>query len=120
MRQREAHVAEQTVQRDVDAETLRTLAALHEADNLDHVRAVLQGVFEHFVLELDPMAARRLENNPHARTRNLSLVEHGGLSITPHLRKDVVEQTGPDTFSVEKVALPTPANYSSASQNAHL
>jgi DNA invertase Pin-like site-specific DNA recombinase len=119
MRHHEAQVAEQTVRRDVEAETLRTLASMHEAKNLDHVRAVLQCTFQRFVLEIDPKAAKRIERFPDARTRSLSLVAHGGLSITPHLREDVVERTGADSFSVEKVALPGPNNYC-ASQNAHL
>jgi hypothetical protein len=120
MRQREAHVAADTAHRDVEAETLRTLAALRDAENLDHVRAVLQTTFERFVLEMDPKAAKRIERFPNARTRSLLLAEHGGLSIRPHLRPDVVERTGDDSFSAEKVALPAPANYSCASQNAHL
>jgi hypothetical protein len=57
---------------------------------------------------------------PMRRTRNLLLLEHGGLSIKPHLREDVVEQTADDSFSAEKVALPAPANYSCASQNPQL
>jgi hypothetical protein len=119
MSQREAHVAAQTVQPDVEAETLRTLATLREAENLDHVRAVLQTTFERFVLELDRSVVKRIERFPNARTRSLLLAEHGGLAIRPHLRPDVVERTA-GGYSVEQVALPAPPNNDYESQNAHL
>jgi hypothetical protein len=81
---------------------------------------VLQTAFQHFTLEIDPKAAKQMARFPNARTRSLLLAEHGGLSITPHLRPDVVEQTGTDSYSADKVALPAHANNHCASQNAHL
>ena len=65
-------------------------------------------------------AQKRIERFPSASSRSLLLAEHGGLSISPHLRPDVVERTGADTYSVEKVPLSAGANYEFASQNAHL
>jgi hypothetical protein len=109
MRQREAQVAADVAQRDVEAETLRTLAALREAENADHVRAVLQTVFERFVLELDPKAAKRIERFPKAGSRSLLLAEHGGLAIQPHLRPEVVERTATG-YSAQKVPLQAQPN----------
>jgi hypothetical protein len=114
MRGREAQVAADTAQRDVEAETLRTLAALREAANVDHVRAVLQTVFERFVLEIEPEAAKRIKRFPDARSRSLLLAEHGGLVIRPCLRPDVVERTAAG-YSADKVALPAKANNAYAS-----
>jgi hypothetical protein len=104
MRRRAAEIQAEDAARDEEAEVLRTLAALRDAENVDHVRAVLQTVFLKFVITLDPMVAWRRKTFP-AIVQHRSLVEHGGLSITPHLRPEIVERV-PGGWTVDRVALP--------------
>jgi hypothetical protein len=109
MRRRQAQVAADLARRDVEAETLRTLAMLREAENVDQVRATLQIVFSHFTVKLNPNAAKTLDLWPDDPARFHLLREHGGLTITPHLRPEIVERV-PGGYQVEKVGLTTANN----------
>jgi hypothetical protein len=76
-------------------------------------------------LSARPTAPTRVDlswtaSTDNERTRSLLLAEHGGLSISPHLRPDVVERTGIDSYSAEQVLLSARGDYEFASQNAHL
>jgi site-specific DNA recombinase len=108
MRRREADVTDEAHRRDAEVEVLRTLAALNEADNVDHVRATLMGTFERFEVRLDDRAAlaKHVEHFPNSSDL---LLPDQGVKVIAHLRPDVVEQTGLDSWSGEKVTLPAPA-----------
>ena len=110
MRQRAQQVAAEIARSDVEAEMLRALAALRAAESVDHVRAVLQTVFERFVLDLNPNAAKTLALWPEATGRFRVLREHGGLTITPHLRPEIVERMPGGGYRIDQVALPRQHN----------